>query len=83
MVKLERKGPLTDLRVHKAFPPKVFIPLQWGGGGMGRGRPLWLTFDPWRTLNPGVLQLGPATLIAPTHPSTECRLRWGTQQVRG
>ena len=31
MVKLERKGLLTDLKAHKAFPPEVFIPLQWGG----------------------------------------------------
>ena len=35
MVKLERKGLLTDLKAHEAFPPEVFIPLQLGGSGEG------------------------------------------------
>lgn len=62
------------LKVHKGFPPQVFILLQWGG--VGRGRPLWLTFDPWRTCKPGVLQVGLATLIARrphTHPPNAAR----------
>lgn len=52
MVKLERKGPLTDLRVHKAFPPKVFIPLQWGGGGWGGGAPCGWPLTPGEPLIP-------------------------------